>query len=124
MPYSVAFNDEEKIVEVKVSGDVPGDSENARKEAVRLCVENRCNRLLVDLREKTIAENVTLECFSFGKAVVRDLAGVYIAHVLPTDPKAREDVEFTANVAANRGAVTREFDTVDEAKTWLRARPQ
>ena len=122
MPYPVFYNDAEKIVEATISGSSLEDSVNAREAAARLCAEQKCSALLVDLRERMVPENITLQCFSFGVAVAHDLAGIYIAHVLPTDLKSREDVEFAATVAANRGAITKEFIDINEARKWLRQR--
>jgi hypothetical protein len=120
MPYSIFYNQSEDVVEVKISGAAPEDADNARTEAARLCGKNQCHRLLVDLRERVIPESITLRCFSFGVAVAHDLAGIYIAHVLPVNAKSRDDVEFTATVAANRGAVTREFEDAGHARKWLK----
>ena len=121
MSYSVSYIKEEGYVAVEVSGEpLPSEHANARGEAMRLCAEMQCSRLLVDLRSLRSIHSTTLSCFSFGVALAHDLAGVFIAHVLPVDPKSQEDVKFTATVAANRGAVTREFEDINEAKQWLR----
>jgi hypothetical protein len=120
MPYEVSFDKIERIVKVRVSGPATRDDHfSARNEALRLCQENRCSRLLVDLHELNTEHVSTGGCFTFGESVVRSLPGIRLAHVLPKDARSREDVKFTSTVEANRGGLVREFDGIEEARGWL-----
>jgi hypothetical protein len=58
-------------------------------------------------------------CFSFGEKVADSMRHLRLAHVLPGDDKSKADVRFTSTVEANRGILSREFDTVEKAQQWL-----
>lgn len=122
MPYKVSYDEQNHIVLVQVSGKATHEEHlSAQKEAFRLCKENKCSGILVDLLNLDTEKSSTFGCFSFGESLARgDIPPTTrIAHVLPSDPKSVEDVEFTTTVAANRGRITALFNTLDEAKQWL-----
>ena len=120
MPYEVSFDEDQGIVNVRVSGTATRDDHyGARDEAFWLCQQNGCSKLLVDLRELDTSGISTTGCFTFGVALSKTAPEVRIAHVMPANDKSSEDVEFTSSVAANRGKSTGEFKTVEEARKWL-----
>ncbi len=120
MPYSVSFNKDDGIITIRVSGKVHHDEHFAAyEEALRLCQEHMCSRMLVDLRELNTSRSSTVGCFLFGESVAKASTCLRIAHVMPADAKSKEDVEFTSTVEANRGVLTGMFETIDEAKNWL-----
>ena len=120
MPYEVAFDASDMTVTVQVSGEATHEEHcAARSEAVLLCQEEHCSRLLVDLRGLNTARSSTLGCFDFGRSFPQTSPPIRLAHVLPRDAKSRADVAFTSTVEANRGVSSREFETVDEARKWL-----
>ena len=120
MPWSVTFDDADGIAVVRVWGEArPEDHWAAQNEAVRVCGEKRCSRLLVDLRELSTALSSTTDCLDFGQSLARKATSIRLAHVVPRDAKSKADVRFTSTVEANRGAVSREFETVEEARKWL-----
>jgi hypothetical protein len=118
--WKVTFDEEAGSVVVRVAGKAAhADHEAAREEAVRLCREKKCPRLLVDLRDLTTTRSSTLDCYSFGESLAKTQPSLRIAHVLPTDARSANDVRFTSNVAANRGKLTGEFNSIEEARQWL-----
>ena len=120
MPFEVRFDEVDGIVKVRVSGlATTEDHETARDEAFRLCRETGCSKVLVDLRELNTGHSTTAGCYAFGTSVAQEPTAVRFAHVMPADVKSREDVEFATTVEANRGVLTRDFETVDEARRWL-----
>jgi hypothetical protein len=123
MLYEITYDDQTAIVHVRVSGSAPPDDHQAaRMEAAQLCCDKNCPRLLVDLRRLIIDKSIsTLSGFNFG-AGYQDIVfpqATRIAHVMPTDNKAFELVDFIATVALNRGVLIRNFRTVREAVKWL-----
>jgi hypothetical protein len=123
MPYESAYDEQKALVRIRVYGPAPHqEHEAARIEAVRLCSEHGCKRLLVDLRDLTTEKIVTtLSCFDFGTEC-QDVAlpeSTRSAIVMPTDSEALKDVTFTINVALNRGVIIRSFQSVPEAEAWL-----
>jgi hypothetical protein len=60
-----------------------------------------------------------MSCYSFAESLARSAQKIRLALVLPTDDKSKNDVIFTSTVMANRGASSREFESIDEAKKWL-----
>ena len=118
--YKVSFDEHAGIVIVQLTGEATHEDHSAaRDDAVQLCLEKKCSKLLVDLRDLVTNLSSTLSCFSFGELLAKISPLLYIAHVLPTDAKSVKDVIFTSNVEANRGLLTREFSNVDEARHWL-----
>ena len=116
----VSFDQQNGIVKIQISGEsTKEDHYAARDEALRMCQEKRCSKLLVDLRKLNTKRFSVIGCFSFGESVSMKSPDVQIAHVLPKDTKSREDVKFTSTVEANRGKSTGEFETIEEAKNWL-----
>ena len=123
MPFTVSFDQEGGIVTVRVSGEATHSDHRAALEgAQRLCRENDCSRMLVDLRELNTRLSSTLSCYSFGESVAQACPGARIAHVLPVDAESRGDVEFVSTVETNRGTLTGEFASVEEARNWLLGR--
>lgn len=120
MPYAVTYNQADAIVNVQVSGAATkADHYAARDEALRLCQAHKCTKILVDLRALDTHAISTMGCFTFGESLARTSPVVWIAHVLPSEARAREDVRFTSTVESNRGKPTGEFETLEEARAWL-----
>jgi anti-anti-sigma regulatory factor len=118
--YKVLFDEKNNIVTVRVSGEATHEIHCAAlDEALKVCQDNNCSKLLIDLRDLNTIKSSTMQCFSFGEAIAERSRGLCLAHVLPEGTHSREDVRFTATVEANRGVVTREFQDIDEARIWL-----
>jgi len=118
--FSVSLDQNGDIVIVRVVGDAAHEDHcAAMDEAVRLCREHKCSRLLVDLRELSTVRSSTMSCYSFGEALAGAPLPLRVAHVLPADDKSAEDVRFTSTVVANRGKPTGEFKSIEEARRWL-----
>ncbi|MBN1305197.1 MAG: hypothetical protein JXA13_12245 [Anaerolineales bacterium] len=125
MPYTVSFDEKDNVIGVRVSGDATREQHYAAlNEALQLCQQNRCGRLIVDLRALDTTHFSITGCFTFGESLSEKPALLKIAHVMPTDKKAREDVRFVSTVEANRGVLTSEFETVEDAREWLLSETQ
>ncbi len=123
MPYKVSYDTNDNIVIVRISNIATiEDHLAAREQAFKLCKENNCFQLIVDLSEMTFNKMTTMECFSFGESFVEPFIGLRIAHVMPVDSKSRADVRFASTVESNRGNFTGEFETIVEARKWLLGR--
>ncbi|MBN1392225.1 MAG: hypothetical protein JW947_05415 [Sedimentisphaerales bacterium] len=127
MPYKVSYDEKDGIVHVKVSGKLTHEELlSIQKEALRVCRENDCPSMLVDLLDLNTENSTTFSCYNFGEALAEaDVSpATRIAHVLPkNDAKSIEDVKFTAAVAANRGRIADVFDSVEKAEQWLLSSP-
>jgi hypothetical protein len=127
MPYKVSYDEKDNIVLAKVSGKATHEEHiSAQKEALRLCRENNCPSLLVDLLDLNTENSTTMGCYNFGEALAAaDLSpDTRIAHVQPkNDRKSRADVKFAATVAANRGRIIAIFDSFEKARQWLLGSP-
>lgn len=123
MPYNVSYDNNDKIVIVRISNIATIDDHfAARDKAFHLCKENKSSLILVDLRDMTFNDMTTLDCFTFGESFAKPFIGLRIAHIMPKDAKSRSDVRFASTVESNRGNLTGEFETFEEAKKWLLAR--
>jgi hypothetical protein len=120
MPHEVSYNEQDRMVIVRVFGMATREDHFAARDgALRLCQQNACRSLLVDLRDVNTSLTSTPGCFAFGESVARAPGIFRLAHVMPTDPRSREDVRFTGVVESNRGIQVREFDSTEEARKWL-----
>jgi hypothetical protein len=122
VPFQVSYDSDDQIIILRVSGDIPDEEHyTARAEAIRLCRENHCGRMLVDLRELSTTQITVSNSYAFGKSVAEEISSLKLAHVLPQDSKASADVLFTSTVEANRGVNVRQFGSMEEARNWLLA---
>ena len=123
MPYQATYEDQTGIVIIRVYGSVPHvEHEAARNDAVRLCNEHHCKRLLVDLRDLAANKDVSItSCFIFGAEYenIEMPPATRIAHVMPTDSIAFDNVDFATTVAVNRGGLLQNFKSIAEAEAWL-----
>lgn len=124
MTYKVFIDKDNALVNVSISGKATNANHlAARDEVLRMCKEGGCLKLLVDLSDLDTEGISTTNCFEFGESFARVMPRIMVASILPKDTKSRQDVRFTSTVASNRGLIAREFDTDEEAKDWLLARP-
>ena len=79
------------------------------------CEENGLTRLIVDTRQQ-VNRTSTMQMFDFSAMVSKVMGGVRIAIVRHTTDA---ETQFGEDVAANRGACSRSFSTVEEAQDWL-----
>jgi hypothetical protein len=123
MPVQVTFDTNDKIVIVKISDKASMDEHHAALEkSLQLCYKKKIKRLLVDLKDvDTKGIVTTASAFKFGKILATDnrLKGVFLAHVLPILPNSSEDIDFISTVASNRGVITKNFTSLEDAKSWL-----
>lgn len=121
MSYHASYNDENEVVKLQIIGlDKKEDHYKALKEVCQLCKDNNCSNLLVDLRKMDEKTRDGFGCFNFGMAVVNKLRRIKIAHVYPSNLKSRGDVRFISTVEQNRGVITNEFNTIEEALKWFK----
>jgi hypothetical protein len=120
MPYSISIDPADGIVTVQIDGEFPYEEHRKfRDRALELCRQNKSSKILVDLRSLITGKGTFLQFFDFGQSFAKERPQVRIANVLPEDEKSRNDVIFTSTVGANRGLLSKEFATVEEAKKWL-----
>ena len=123
MPYKISVDERLEIIEVHVWGLTSKDEHyEAQIKAMQLSEEKGWDKLLINLHDlETEGITTTMGCFNFGEDLSRRATSnqIQIAHVLPKDSKASSDVKFISTVAINRGVVSGEFKTIDEAKKWL-----
>ena len=123
MPLQITFDQVTGIIQVCSSGEVhKSDHLAAWSAAERLSRDERCRKLLVDLRTLPVGALTIAECFSFGEMVAASQDIDFIAHVLPSAKDARGNVQFASTVEANRGKKSEAFETTEEARNWLISR--
>ena len=82
---------------------------------VEFCETHGVHNLIVDGRDQ-VSETGTMDSFYFGKEVSDEMTGLRIAVVHRFDD---DSLPFIETVAQNRGASTKAFHSIDEARTWL-----
>ncbi len=105
-----------RIALFRWSGPITFEDRMKNVERMALfCSENNINHLLVDLSKQESNTGI-MKMFELGASVPKLLGGIKIAVVCqPTDTSS----EFGETVAANRGANSRLFATIDDAQRWL-----
>ncbi|MBN1996962.1 hypothetical protein JW935_05375 [candidate division KSB1 bacterium] len=120
MSQSVTYNQDDKVILVKISGDVSSEEHYIiRDKILNLVRKKNCSRVLVDSQELDTGKISTMVAFFFAESVARMYPSIRIAHIIPKDAKSRSDVKFVSDVEANRGLVTGKFETYEEARMWL-----
>ena len=81
----------------------------------QFCKEHGIKDLIVDISQQ-VSETRTMQMFTLGTSVPEILRGIRIAVVCqPFD----EETKFGETVAANRGAISSSFTSVEDAQRWL-----
>jgi len=120
--HSVSFDDALGIVVARVYGKaLHSDHMAAREESKCMCKDRECSKLLVDLRDLSTERSSTLDLFSFGRTMAKDLSGLRIAFVVPKDYKSKDDLRFTLNMGENPNYIIAEFASYDVAIDWLKS---
>ena len=91
------------------------DRERNRKEIVAFCQKEGVKNVIIHgLHQEP--QTGLMQDFGFGEELPTEMRGFNIAIV-----RSREDktLKFIDNVAANRGANTKSFHTLEEAQVWL-----
>ena len=108
---------DEQIVLARSSGrNSIEDRKRHRAETIRFCREKGIHSLIVDVRGQVYTSSAT-SSYELGQTTPEMTRGLRIAFV--RDPNDA-DTQFVDNVAANRGAITRSFLSLEEAQAWLR----
>ena len=123
MPHTIIYNSEERIIEIKVQGDLSlNEVKEIITEVARVAKEQNCFLVLNDMREATVKLSI-LEIYglpktmvdiaaSFGLDVYKFKRAVVIAQPLKV-------YEFFETVTLNRTQSTKHFFDMDEARKWL-----
>lgn len=123
MPYEIAPLKTENVVRLRVFGatHLP-ELDAASSEALAMCRNNRCRKMLVDLKEMETSRFVsTIDWYEFGKRFARQGSRIKlrVAFVAPVEAAALRDVRFISSVIANRGIINRELPHRKMALAWL-----
>jgi hypothetical protein len=89
----------------------------------QFCDENSIKHLIVDIRQQE-SKTTTVQMFDLGTSVPKVLRAIRIAVVCQSSDREAQfgsdrEAQFGETVAANRGARSRSFTTVEEAQKWL-----
>jgi hypothetical protein len=123
MKYEISFDDQHGIVEIRFVESIShSEHVKARDELLEICRVRKIHKILVDARRLIGNPPSTMELFDFGAswAELAKRVPMLLAGVLPQDTATRQWWEFGETVAVNRGLMTRAFDDIDQARTWLR----
>jgi len=81
----------------------------------QFCREHDISQLIVDTRQQA-SEMTTTEMYDLGAVIPELMRGIHIAVVCQPSDRA---TQYGETVAANRGADSRSFHTIEGAKAWL-----
>jgi hypothetical protein len=124
MPYTIHYNQEAHIIEVKVKGDVNRDTfKEIFSQALQLVKEKECFLFLNDFREANIQLS-TMDLYSLPN-ILSDIStplGINadrLRRALVIAPTYARDASFAEDVTVNRGQHAKFFHDIDEALKWL-----
>ncbi|MCP4143139.1 MAG: hypothetical protein GY755_23105 [Chloroflexi bacterium] len=123
MSHTIAYNAEEKIIDIKFEGDLTwSEVKKVISETMQYAKEENCFLILNDMREATMKLS-TLEIYNLPQNMSEMLAssGLHVhkfkrAFVAAKDLK---DYSFFETVTLNRGQFAKMFFDIREAKKWL-----
>ncbi|OVE74222.1 hypothetical protein BVX94_01000 [bacterium B17] len=117
MPDKVTTREDIKAIYVESYDVVTGeDLMNSMQLIANLKEQTGYNKIYVDASKQTSMPDTT-SIFEFGATVTKVLFGMKMA--IFTSPTTRDDVAFLEDVAGNRGAIIRLFDSEEDALEWL-----
>lgn len=121
MAYEISVTGDEKVVNLRFSGDSDAaENQRARDEVVALCAERGLTRMLVDMTEVgSIMSGQTLDLFRFGEDFAKGMFP-QDARIAVVEKDPNPDVDFVVTVARNRGFLMEVFDDRDKALAWLK----
>lgn len=125
MSYTIKYNPEEHIVEVKVQGTVNLDEfKEISSQGIQLAKEKECFHILADYREATIISLSTLEIYDLPKILSGTsnpigISATRFKRAIVVAPKDADDAHFAETVAVNQGQNAKIFQDVEAAKKWL-----
>ena len=124
MGYRTTVDATHGVVELRLFDALSHDEHvAARKELIDTCRDRRIRNVLIDARDLIVPRDASfMDGFDFAESWP-DVAGgmrVMVAGVLPRDADTRKQVMFGDTVASNRGLLSRAFDSMEEARAWLR----
>ncbi len=124
MPYTIQYNPEMHIIEIKVKGLVNRDElRNIYFQGVQLAKEKECSRFLNDFRDTNIQMS-TMDLYELPVILseICDSLGMQadrLWRALVIGPEYTRDATFAEDVTVNRGQHARFFHNIEEAREWL-----
>jgi hypothetical protein len=124
MTYTMHYNPEARIIEIRVEGLVNQDTlTEIFTQGVHLAKEKACFRFLNDFREATIELFTTglygLPEIFFDISSSAGLQANRFKRALVVPPQYARDAMFAEDVTVNRGQHVKFFQDIEEAKIWL-----
>ncbi|MBL8062937.1 MAG: hypothetical protein JNK32_07965 [Anaerolineales bacterium] len=118
MDWTIEFLEDEDLLYIRTQGIMTRDSANAMvKEIVQAAKCHHCDRQIVDHRKTTFAFSV-MEYYE-RPAVNREIGISHTWKIAMVFQVLNEDTHFMETVFRNRGYDFRQFDDMNEAKSWV-----
>ena len=123
MSHTVMYNSEERIIEIKIQGDLfLNEVKEIATEVAQTTKAQNCFLSLHDMREATVKLSM-LEIYGLPKILTDIYASfelsVYKAKRALVAANGLKDYSFFENVASNRALHVKYFLDMDEARKWL-----
>jgi hypothetical protein len=119
MAYDIFIDVKDGYLQVVVRGvsSLP-DNIDLQKRVAQACKENKCTRVMVDIRELKNPTSIT-EIYQFGKNAEQNLRNVSIKAAVLHDEDRTEHESFLETTMKNRGVNLRSFLSEKDALKWL-----
>ncbi len=124
MSINISVLEDQKAVLISADGDVMADEvADMRRRSVDLVADTGISNFIVDLHKlQSLEKGQTFAIFDLGERFSEARFTVWsnTAVIMPSDPAAREQVEFLHMVEINRGrGVISYVETFEEAFSWF-----
>ena len=125
MPFTINYNPEAHIIQIKVKENVTLDEfKEIFSQGVQMAKGKECYRILSDFSEATNINLSTLEIYDIPKIVsgIAASSGIHASRLkraIVTAPHYTDDARFAENVISNAGQISKFFHDIEDAKKWL-----
>ena len=126
MSYAVYYNQAERIIEVKVQGNVAKeDVKEIFHQWLEIAKEQKCFSVLYDWREATLSRLSTMDIYELPRILAKMVIplGIRPARlrraVVTSENEDEDKARFAETVTANVGQVAKFFHDMDAARKWL-----
>jgi hypothetical protein len=126
MSYAVYYNQAERIIEVKVQGNVAKeDVREIYDQWLQIAKEQECFSVLYDWREATLSHLSTMDIYELPRILAKMVIPLGIRPgrlrraVVTSENDDEDKARFAETVTANVGQVAKFFHDMDAARQWL-----
>lgn len=120
MPEDIEIIEDLGIIQITSVGLVTEeDLRKSRQSVFKICQERKLNKILIDASRITSLPTIT-QLFQHGVSLSEPEVPRHVKFAVVVSEATRKESRFIEDVAMNRNANLRNFETRDQALAWLK----